>query len=679
MAEQITQVLGIVGIKHCGAYDATIQYEKLNVVTYQGSSYCAKGNTLGNLPTNTEYWDLMAEKGDKGDKGDTGEEGYTPVKGIDYYTAADKAELESTLSSDVSDEVSEQLSTLTSATPLAASSIAGMTDTTRIYVNTADGHWYWYNGSAWTDGGEYLSDPIQDYILNFIENLQSIDTTTMISTLEEGKYINGGNGNEGTYVGQYASDYVEIKVTNVKYILDSVDTNIINASGAFGMACYDEDHNVLMSLKYTDSTHTNTTLEFTPPIGTKYVRFSIRNVPSVLKFYVASAYDVYTDILNRIATQTALLKDFENIDITKELTIGGYINYNNGDYATIPREDLAATEEYTPILPIPFTLKSSNKRAFNTKDNRGLAFYDTNKDYISGIQYDSYKDTIAISDVPENACYIRYTITNYTSGDTLNITYDNIYDMFNILNDRTKMVYTIKSDYLSCFLNVGVIGDSFASGCTKVKNQNDEGVFVDFYNHSWPQYLARKLGTNYTNYSRGGATTTSFITNTAYGLPKIVADAETNPCELYLIGLGINDSWNLSTLGTVDDIGTESATYYGRYSKIIETIKELHPTCVIMCMTMPTVSPATNRTAYNGAIEDIVEYYSSQKVYLIDCANINQYNSQLWEQYRNGHLDALGYSLSADILHEAINDVIYNNLEDFKDIESINTEYSYTP
>ena len=38
---------------------------------------------------------LKGEKGDKGDKGDTGAagaDGYTPVKGTDYWTAADKAE-----------------------------------------------------------------------------------------------------------------------------------------------------------------------------------------------------------------------------------------------------------------------------------------------------------------------------------------------------------------------------------------------------------------------------------------------------------------------------------------------------------------------------------------------------------------------------------------------------------
>lgn len=151
----LTQVLGVVAMEPKGEYSAFAYYEKLNVVTYEGSSYVAKQSCTGITPTNTEYWELVAEKGDTGDKGETGNDGYTPVKGTDYYTAADKAELESTLSIDVTSEVSDQLEDLVSATPLAASSVSGMSDTTRVYVNTTDGHWYWYNGSAWTDGGVY--------------------------------------------------------------------------------------------------------------------------------------------------------------------------------------------------------------------------------------------------------------------------------------------------------------------------------------------------------------------------------------------------------------------------------------------------------------------------------------------------------------------------------------------
>ena len=166
MAET-TQVLGIVAIDNKGAYSADAYYEKLNVVTYQGSSYCAKTNVHNVLPTDTDYWQLVAEKGDKGDTGntgDTGPAGYTPVKGTDYYTAADKAELESTLSSDVTAEVSTQLSDLTSATPLAAETAADMIDTTRIYVLVTDGHWYWYDGTDWQDGGVYQAAEDSDTV-----------------------------------------------------------------------------------------------------------------------------------------------------------------------------------------------------------------------------------------------------------------------------------------------------------------------------------------------------------------------------------------------------------------------------------------------------------------------------------------------------------------------------------
>ena len=51
--------------------------------------------------------------------------------------------------------------------PLTATTVAGMTDHTRVYVYTGSesgytaGHWYYWNGSAWTDGGIYNSTAVQ--------------------------------------------------------------------------------------------------------------------------------------------------------------------------------------------------------------------------------------------------------------------------------------------------------------------------------------------------------------------------------------------------------------------------------------------------------------------------------------------------------------------------------------
>lgn len=52
--------------------------------------------------------------------------------------------------------------------PLAVSEGADMTDTTKVYVYTGtstggftNGHWYYWNGTAWTDGGAYNSTAVQ--------------------------------------------------------------------------------------------------------------------------------------------------------------------------------------------------------------------------------------------------------------------------------------------------------------------------------------------------------------------------------------------------------------------------------------------------------------------------------------------------------------------------------------
>lgn len=52
--------LGPVGFNPTGEYDNTHKYERLDVVYYEGSSYVALQDSIGQLPTNTEYWDCIA-------------------------------------------------------------------------------------------------------------------------------------------------------------------------------------------------------------------------------------------------------------------------------------------------------------------------------------------------------------------------------------------------------------------------------------------------------------------------------------------------------------------------------------------------------------------------------------------------------------------------------------------
>lgn len=67
--------LSLNGPSFTGAYDNEITYGIGQSVSYLGSSYVAYTITNGNLPTDTAFWQLLAEKGDQGDQGVQGVQG----------------------------------------------------------------------------------------------------------------------------------------------------------------------------------------------------------------------------------------------------------------------------------------------------------------------------------------------------------------------------------------------------------------------------------------------------------------------------------------------------------------------------------------------------------------------------------------------------------------------------
>ena len=90
---KVSTNLGKVATTPKGEYSNETIYVRLDIVTYNGSSYVCLKESVGNLPTNTEYWQLIASKGDTGAKGQDGQDGHTPVKGVDYFTQEDIASL----------------------------------------------------------------------------------------------------------------------------------------------------------------------------------------------------------------------------------------------------------------------------------------------------------------------------------------------------------------------------------------------------------------------------------------------------------------------------------------------------------------------------------------------------------------------------------------------------------
>ena len=216
---------------------------------------------------------------------------------------------------------------------------------------------------------------------------------------------------------------------------------------------------------------------------------------------------------------------------------------------------------------------------------------------------------------------------------------------------------------------VGVIGDSLASGACY---NPATGHTPDNIRFAWWKVLERKSGMTYHGFCEGGMSTRSFITNTRFGLPAALTEA--NKCDVYIIGLGVNDKGVLgpSYLGTASDIDLSNPdnnadTYYGNYAKIIQKITAFNPGCKFLLFTDPRTE-----SNFNTAVRDIASMFSN--CYLID----------LWAEYstlfvtggffkkyedETAHYPAMAYQSMAIIIEDAINSCINSNRADFSKIQ----------
>ena len=91
--------------------------------------------------------------------------------------------------------------------------------------------------------------------------------------------------------------------------------------------------------------------------------------------------------------------------------------------------------------------------------------------------------------------------------------------------------------FAGIFKQIGVIGDSLASGEFESHDENGSIVYTDMYEYSWPAVLERITGTKYNNYSRGGMTAREYMQSWAD------ANGFWQWNQAYIIALGNNDSW----------------------------------------------------------------------------------------------------------------------------------------
>ena len=199
------------------------------------------------------------------------------------------------------------------------------------------------------------------------------------------------------------------------------------------------------------------------------------------------------------------------------------------------------------------------------------------------------------------------------------------------------------SDYMPSsiaqFIRLGVVGDSYASGEIVLPPDYN---FIDYYNLSWGQCIARRNGITCTNYSGGGLTTRTWLTSKK-GQTLLTSSA---PDNLYLLALGINDAnkLGLDYLGSIEDIKSDynqnADTFYGNYGKIISIIMAKSSTAKIVMLDLANDNNSSLYNTYNTAIKEIAKHFG------IPCIHENDdafFNSAFYKNKSYGHPTATTY------------------------------------
>lgn len=303
----------------------------------------------------------------------------------------------------------------------------------------------------------------------------------------------------------------------------------------------------------------------------------------------------------------------------------------------------------------------------NQNERYGFGYCCVGEDYAIIDQYNNTDGKYTVEfDIPEGTLEV-YANDNY-SMNPINLKIENV-----IVETELKRIYFTKEESdnryekipffdLSLFPEHGVIGDSYASGELYYSEK-----YVDKYNISWGQILARKHGVNFTNFSKGGLTTRTWLTDGDKGLEYLKTSGEK---DIYYLALGINDYYHLgeSYLGSISDITEHFSyseygdTFYGNYGKIIEQIQIYAPKSKIIMFTMASTEELPEK--FNKAIVEISNYY---KIPCIIQSEDEFFRSEVYLNMSGGHPTAIGYSGMSVALERLINKCVKDNINYFYD------------
>lgn len=235
--------------------------------------------------------------------------------------------------------------------------------------------------------------------------------------------------------------------------------------------------------------------------------------------------------------------------------------------------------------------------------------------------------------------------------------------------------------YASIFRRVACVGDSLSSGEFETFDPaTGERHYYDMFEYSWGQFMARMAGFTAFNFSRGGMTASEYCEGYAASRDWWNPDQW---AQAYIMALGVNDLLGArQPLGDMSDINPEdptqnAKTFTGYYARIIQQYKSISPDAKFFLVTMPrsmdcdgeaNAERAAIVKAHAARLHELAAYF--ENTYVIDLHAYAPMHDQAFIErfYLHGHLNPMGYRLTAEQFCSYIDFIIRQNPADFKNV-----------
>lgn len=418
------------------------------------------------------------------------------------------------------DQLENAVQSVANGSPLVASSTDDMTDTTKTYVNTTDGKWYYYDGEEWTVGGTYQSSGIADNSINILMLDNALQANFNMSF---GSAYTPASTQAGYYKVVAATQKVGFE-SNAQYASYNLDLEVgkvycfngFNYGSLVGLIVADAEDNVIFSTKGETSYDT---------VGCSCI-FNVKQTG--LKAYISPV------VTGGVIKAMTMLREISSIDnnlkinstLTEVTTFNSYTLNNStsvGSQVTFGSANNYTTKAYAVSKGVTYKVTGKNYGV-----NRSVVFTDLNQ--ITRY-FNNNSDSEAYS-YEYTAEYDGFVyVTNYSNAS--------------LLNGAVSVVaanITLEAD--SPLKNKKIVYDGDSICESRLSGNAANGG-------AYSKIISDIVGGSYVNQAVGGGTLSYVASQDAHSVVNNLSNLP-NDGDIYCFEGGLNDWWTNRQLGTFD-------------------------------------------------------------------------------------------------------------------------------